>query len=175
MKRLLLLALLTPACIIQSNQGDDDVGTTCATDLEMTVDTGATITHTAGVDPGYYISYAGNGAWHIDWTCDTKLSALGCEFSGTINVTGPSTATCFQCESDDSVTTSPTTRGTAIQFDTSTSTGLDGVDFTAAAGQAVEFDLLVNQIYQPDLVYVPSNGATATPSCLPISATPSAP
>ncbi len=174
MKRLLLLALVLPACIIENNSGDD-VSTTCISDLVMDVDTGATITHAAGVDPGYYINYAGNGAWHIDWTCDTKLSSIGCEFSGTINIVGPTAATCFMCEDNDSVTTSPTASGTAITFDTITTTGLDGVDFTAAAGASVEFDLLVNGIYQPDLVFVPSDGATATPSCLPIAGKPTAP
>ena len=170
MKRLALLALALPACIIENGGSHDAV--TCGTHESIAVDTGATITHTAGIDAGYYLSYGGSGAWHIDWTCDTKLSALGCEFSGTISVTGASTATCFQCETNDAFSTSRTSTGTAIDFDTITTTGLDGIDFTAAPGAAVGFDLLVNGIYQPDLVYVPSLGATATPSCLPIAGVP---
>jgi len=173
MTRLALLALILPACIIETNR--DPIDTACIGDEAALVDTGASITHAAGVDAGYYLSYEAGGAWHLEWTCDTKLSALGCEFSGTINVTGTTTPTCFQCEPEDIVTTSRTTGGTQIQFDTGTTTGIDGIDFTATPGSAVEFDLLINGIYQPDLVYIPSHGRTDMPTCLPISATPSAP
>jgi hypothetical protein len=176
MNRLALLVLCLPACIIESSS-PGPVDTSCVGDLPVEIDTGASITHTAGVDAGYYLEYDGNGAWHIEWTCDTKLSALGCEFSGTITVPGTANATCYQCEPEDVLTTSNTNTDTVIQFNTGTSTGIDGVDITggSTSSRTVRFDLLINGIYQPDLVYIPAHGQTDSPSCLPIAATPSTP
>lgn len=170
MTRLLLLAFVLPACIIEDNSHGDDVGGTCTGNQPEAVDTGQDVSHEAGVDAGYYISYLGAGQWHIDWTCDTKLSALGCEFSGTIDAPGVTAATCYQCESNDVVNVV----GSQIQFDTQTSTGLDGIDFTTPAGESVVFDLYINQIYQPDLVFLPHDGVE-TPTCLPISVVPTSP
>jgi hypothetical protein len=56
-----------------------------------------------------------------------------------------------------------------------TSTGLDGVDFDSVPGHSVQLDLQINGIYQNDLVFVPSDGATASPACMPLALTPSAP
>ena len=64
--------------------------------------------------------------------------------------------------------------GNQIQFDTQTSTGLDGIDFTTPPGASVVFDLYINQLSQPDFVFLPHAGVE-TPSCLPISVVPTAP
>jgi hypothetical protein len=135
------------------------------------IDTGASVTHTAGVDAGYYISYAAGGSCHLDWTCDTKLSALGCEFTGTITAPSLANATCFMCEADDLLTASPG----EVDWDTNTSTGLDGTDFTTNPGEEIHLDLAINGIPQPDLVFIPSGGAVSTPGCSPMDLGPSTP
>ena len=169
MVRFALLALILPACIIEGH--GDHFDDSCTGTDSLSIDTGADITHQAGVDAGYYLSYGTGGAWHLDWTCDTKLSSLGCDFSGTITVVGTTTATCFECEDADVLNIASRNGTTDISFDTATSTGLDGVDFTAAPGAAVTFDLQINGLYQPDLVFVP-DGGVATPTCLPLSVLP---
>lgn len=179
---LFLVASLT-GCFAASPHGDDDDGTGGAclgsTIPSYTIDTGATITHEAGVDPGYYAECEGSGAWHFEWTCDTDLSAQGCTFSGSILAPTPASgdvnATCYECESDDQLSTQPDGENTEIDFNTNTSTGIDGVDFVTNAGSAIQIDFYVNGIYQNDLVFLPSNSAAVNPSCMPAQLVPSTP
>jgi hypothetical protein len=150
----------------------------CVSNQTMTIDTGASIDHTAGVDPGYYASYTAGGAWHLEWTCDTKLSAEGCNFTGTIVLDTPAggtNATCFQCEPEDILRVEQGTTQTTIDFDTITTSGIDGVDFTGVPGHSIHLDVAINGLDQNDLVFVPSLGRTAVPNCMPIDLAPSAP
>jgi hypothetical protein len=132
-----------------------------------------------GVDAGYYVSYLGGGHWHVEWTCDTRVSAYGCNFTGTITAPAPAqgaNATCVQCESNDSLSVGPDgASGMRIDFDTITTTGFDGVDFYTTAGSPVTFDLQVDGNSRPDLVFVPSSGAATSPVCDPLTLTPDAP
>ncbi|HEY4242553.1 MAG TPA: hypothetical protein VGM88_22195 [Kofleriaceae bacterium] len=178
MKAYLACALLLTGCIIEhgDDTGDDGPGPTCSAEPTYTVDTNATIDHEAGVDAGYYAEYDGDGLWHFEWTCDTDVSALGCEFSGSIIAQTPDggvNATGYQLEADDALSTTDLGTSTEIDFDTDTSSGIDGVDFDAVAGTAVEIDFQINGIDQDDLVFIPSNGAATSPSCMPVLLQPS--
>src|SRR6516225_7778758 len=109
--------------------GGDRQSVSCPSDPAYEIDTGATLSYTPGVDAGYYIFYGGQGAWHMEWTCDTKLSASGCNFTGTITAPTPPgglNASCFQCEPGDAITVTPQGAQTQIQFDTITTSGIDG-------------------------------------------------
>lgn len=156
----------------------DDTFETCTVEPTLPIDTGASIDHTAGVDAGYYAEYNGAGAWHFEWTCDTRLSAAGCNFTGSFTVPTPAggvDATCFDCEPEDILTTAVSGANTVIDFDTVTSTGIDGVDFTAPTGASIEIDLQVNGIYQNDIVFLPSGGQTTIPPCMPLVLAPTTP
>ncbi len=59
-----------------------------------------------------------------------------------------------------------------VQWVTQTSTGIDGIDFTTAPGDTIHADLTIEGTDYPDLVFVPSGGQTASPSCLPIDLAP---
>jgi len=149
----------------------------CATATTMPIDTGASIDHAAGIDAGYYVKYTAGGHWHLEWTCDTKLSAEGCNFTGTIFVdtaAAGAAATCFQCENEDILTMTPDGGQTRLDFDTITSSGIDGVDFDGVPGHSVQLNLMINGIYQNDLVFVPSQGHTSVPACMPLDLAPSA-
>jgi hypothetical protein len=157
-----------PGCLFGGDGGPPRVEA-CGDAYE--IDTGATVSHTAGVDAGYYISYGSGGFWHLDWTCDTKLSAIGCEFEGTITSPSLANADCFMCESDDQLNASPG----EVSWITQTSTGLDGTDFTTNPGETIHLDLSINNIPQPDYVFIPSEGNVASPDCNPMDLTPNAP
>lgn len=139
------------------------------------IETSAALSYLVGIDAGYYASYAPGGAWHFEWTCDTDLSAEGCEFTGTILAPGGGNATCFRCEANDVLTA--TTDGTTatLQFDTLTSTGIDGLDFIATPGAPIEIDLQINGLYQNDLVFIPMGGAALEPTCMPARVAPTSP
>lgn len=62
-----------------------------------------------------------------------------------------------------------------IDFDTVTSTGIDGADFDGVPGHDLQLNLQINGLYQNDLVFVPSRGRTAVPGCMPLDLAPSAP
>lgn len=169
-----VLAGMSSGCLIEENRGS----AVCATATTTQIDTGASIDHAAGLDAGYYASYTGGGHWHLEWTCDTKLSAAGCNFTGMILVdTPPASAAvkCAQCESNDILTVTPDGGQTRIDFDTITSTGIDGVDFDGIPGHDIQVNLQINGLYQNDLVFVPSNGRTAVPACMPLALVPSGP
>jgi hypothetical protein len=149
----------------------------CANVTSYEIDTGASLSYTVGVDAGYYLSYPGSGAWHFEWTCDTKLSAEGCNFTGSILVptltAGP---TCYMCEANDQVSSQAGADGqTEIDFNTETSTGIDGVDFSTTPGASVYINLQINGLYQNDLIFLPSAGMAATADCNPVDLTPSTP
>ncbi len=140
----------------------------CADPAPYEVDSDVTFTYSPGVDAGYYITYNSNGAgnWHLEWTCDTDLSAEGCEFTGTITVPANDTmATCYDCEAEDNL---ETTVGSPsiVTFDMITSTGVDGVDIYAAADH-IDIDLMINGAYQNDLIFFSHDGATFSPPCVP--------
>jgi hypothetical protein len=178
---------MSSGCWLQSSNnspGGDDTGpspTSCNPEPTYEIDTGASITYEVGVDAGYYAEYEGAGAWHFEWTCDTDVSAEGCTFSGSIIAPTPASgsvdATCYECEADDQLSTQPasTTGDTEIDFNTDTSTGIDGVDFTTNAGASIEINFQINDLYQNDLVFLPSGGQTSNPSCMPAMLAPSTP
>lgn len=170
-----LLAAALGGCVLDTGRS----APVCATATAMPIDTGASIDHAAGIDAGYYARYTAGGHWHVEWTCDTKLSATGCNFTGTVfadtPAAGAAAPTCTQCEPDDILTTSQQGGTTRIDFDTITSSGIDGVDFDAIPGHTVELNLLIDGLYQNDLVFVPSAGRTAIPRCMPLDLTPSVP
>ncbi|HEU4732736.1 MAG TPA: hypothetical protein VFT22_32795 [Kofleriaceae bacterium] len=168
-----LLVVPLTGCLFDGSHGAG----LCATATSMVVDTGASIDHAAGIDAGYYVTYTAGGHWHLEWTCDTKLSAAGCDFAGTLFVDTPSSGaavTCFQCEGQDFLDVASSGDQTRIDFDTITSTGIDGIDFEGMPGHDVRLDLQIDGLYQNDLVYVPSRGRTAVPACMPLDLAPSA-
>jgi hypothetical protein len=172
--RLFPLVLLT-GCIPLDSTSPEPIA--CADSSE--IDRGAALTYAVGVDAGYYVSYLGDGHWHVEWTCDTRVSAYGCNFTGTITAPAPAqgpNATCVMCEYNDGLSTGVDTDGNMrIDFDTVTTTGTDGVDFYTTAGSTVTLDLLVDGTSRPDLVFVPSRGASRSPSCTPLALTPDSP
>jgi hypothetical protein len=177
---LIAATLPVTACVIHDHHDDGGAGggEVCSAPDSLVVDNGASVDHETGVDAGYYATYTGNGHWHIEWTCDTRLSAEGCNFTGSVTYDTPASGakpTCFACESDDLVNTSTQGAQTRIDFDTITSTGLDGLDFDSIAGHAVTVDLEIDGLVQNDFVFVPSRGVTRSPVCMPLVLTPSAP
>jgi len=168
---------LVPAtgCVLDTTRGGPP-DQTCAVESSYGIDTGASIDHAAGVDAGYYVEYRGGGAWHLEWTCDTKLSAYGCNFTGSIVATlAPgSVVTCAQCEAEDLLTVTPGGAQSTIDFDTVTSSGIDGLDLTTPIGSSIDADLRLDGLHQADLVFLPSQGRAASPSCLPATLVPGA-
>lgn len=179
MMRLACLLVVVSGCWLNESSAPPPIA--CPAGTTYLVDTGATLSYAPGVDAGYYISYAGAGHWHLEWTCDTKLSAYGCNFTGTVTATTPAGgtgATCFDCEPAQdylTVTDNPSTGATSMQFDTLTTSGIDGLDFTTKANSTVHIELLVDGAYQNDLVFLPSGGTVASPTCMPTDLAPSAP
>jgi hypothetical protein len=174
MKLAWLAAALLPGCLFV----DHSPSGACPTASTLPIDTGATISHTAGVDAGYYAAYTAGGLWHLEWTCDTKLSAQGCNFTGSVVVDTPpggAAATCVACEANDLMTVHDLGATTQVDFDTLTASGLDGVDVRGLPGHPLRLDLQIDGLYQNDLVFVPSAGQPVTPSCMPLTLTPTAP
>jgi len=177
MRTFAILSISLTGCFLDPGGGGGGTPANCIGASEP-IDTGASIDHQAGVDAGYYAQYSAGGHWHFEWTCDTKLSAIGCSFSGTIFADDPGSglgASCVQCEDNDVLTTTLVGTQTRIDFDTVTSTGIDGVDFTSIPGHPGKVDLQINGLYQNDLVFLPSGGRTLIQPCMPIDLEPSTP
>ena len=64
---------------------------------------------------------------------------------------------------------------TRLDFDTITSSGIDGVDVDGVPGHPIQLTLQIDGLYQNDLVFVPSLGRTAVPACMPLELTPTTP
>lgn len=177
MKSLVLACLSVPLIACSSSTHHDPIDRVCDTGENETIEEGATTSYTVGVDAGYYFTYGTGGLWHVEWTCDTALSGIGCNFTGTINVITPDTAAganvvCTNCESNDILTATETGDETDIDFDMITTDGIDGIDFDADPGSSIVIDLQINGVYQNDLVYIPSFGASVAAPCMPLEVIP---
>jgi hypothetical protein len=135
-----------------------------------------------GVTAGYDILASPGGSFRIVWTGDGLASGLKSNFTGTIWTTatidsvtpGCSDGSC-PLESNDFVSTAtPVTGGSLVTFDTITSSGIDGFDFTVtaeSAAQPVFFDLLIDGGRRADLVYFSSNTVLSSPQTVPFGLT----
>lgn len=174
----LALAVALTGCWTDAGPAGGPPPDECAGVTSYGIDTGASLSYTPGVDAGYYLSYPGSGAWHFEWTCDTKLSAQGCNFTGTITVPNSNpNPSCYMCESNDMIIEPTAAPGgeTQFGFNAETSTGIDGIDFTSTPGASIHIDLQINSLYQNDLIFLPSGGVAATADCNPVDLTPSSP
>jgi len=179
MKSFVLASLSLPLIACSSSTHHDPVDLVCDTGENETIEEGATTSYAIGVDAGYYFTYGTGGLWHVEWTCDTALSGLGCNFTGTINVitplAGDANVACTDCESEsqDRLTATVVGDQTDIDFDMITSDGIDGIDFDADPGTSIVVDLQINGVYQNDLVYIPQFGASVAAPCMPLEIVPS--
>jgi hypothetical protein len=138
---------------------------------------GAGITVAVGSQAGYGITASAGGNYRMVWTGDANNTGLYSSFTGTVNTPGsfsvfsPGCSGACTLESGD-VIDSPVTDssgGQYFQYDTSATTGLDGIDFTVTM-EPVYFELYVNGAADPTLVFFPDasqGGAQATPSAIP--------
>src|SRR5579862_754632 len=98
------------------DQGRGAPAPECTTEPAYAIDLDESFQYSPGVDAGYYITYVGGGQWHLEWTCDTRLSAEGCGFGGSIIADAPASgpnATCYLCEADDGLSVAATSAGPA--------------------------------------------------------------
>jgi hypothetical protein len=146
------------------------------------IDVGGSVVITPGTQAGYAVLANVGGSFRLVWTGDGATTGSFSNFTGTVWTTavidsvspGCSDGSCA-LESGDVVST-PTavTGGYRVDFDTVTSTGIDGFDFTVtaeSAAQPVYSDLLIDGQRYPSLVFFSSNGAAATAGTDPFGLT----
>jgi hypothetical protein len=135
-----------------------------------------------GVTAGYDILASPGGSFRIVWTGDGLTSGAKSNFTGTIWTTATIDSVAPGCsdgscplESNDFVSTATqVTGGYLVSFDTITSTGIDGFDFTVTAessAQPVYFDLLIDGVRRADLVYFSSANQISSPQTDPFGLT----
>jgi hypothetical protein len=134
---------------------------------------GFSITATAG---------SGGSSYRMVWTGDASVSRSYHEFWGSVYTPGrfleltPGCAASSPCplESDDFVSgIAATTGGERIDFDTFTTSGIDGFDFVVDTEPAI-FDLFIDGAQYPDLVFFPatdSGGAVSSVGVFPFGLT----
>lgn len=112
-----------------------------------------------GVAAGYGITASPGGSYRIVWTGDAAASASYREFTGSIYTTGHFSTVTPGCannacalESGDSVSLPVlTSGGMRIDFDTTATTGIDGLDFVVDT-EPVFFNLYIDGAPYPELV-----------------------
>jgi hypothetical protein len=127
--------------VVGDNDGGPEPGTV-GTVEEESIDTGATVDVVAGSGAGVYVEYAGAGAWSVSTTCDTKVAPEdgACAYDIVISTTdaaGFASPQGVDLGPDDSVTLEPD--GT-LHLVFETTTGTDGVTFSASPGATVRVD-----------------------------------
>jgi hypothetical protein len=129
------------------------------------VDPGASLIVAPGSQAGYGITANTGGTYRIVWTGEGGVTGTFNSFTGTVWTTGHFDSFTPGCsdgscplESNDSVG-QPTavTGGETIDFSATTSTGLDGFDFSVTV-EPVYFELFVDGTHRPDLVFFSSGG-----------------
>jgi hypothetical protein len=154
----------------------------CIIDGEPTyrIQTGAGLAYRAGQDAGFYLQYMSGGMWRVDWTCDTALSAQGCDFKGFITANSGNITNVLGYDCSASLNTCNvmpvTAAATQLQFDQPVA-GSDEykyVTFNANPGASVNFDLFLDGLHHPELTFYPYY-ATATVGSVPFNMVPTTP
>jgi hypothetical protein len=138
------------------------------------IDPGVGIVVQPGTQAGYGITANVGASYRLIWTGDRGTSGTYREFTGTVWTGGTFDSLTPGCadnacplENDDFLSAvTPVSGGAVITFDTFTTTGLDGFDFTATT-EPVFFDLNIDGQAYPTLVFFPSAGAASNPDNIP--------
>jgi hypothetical protein len=143
------------------------------------VQPGASTVIVAGTQPGYGITASLGGTYRAVWTGQGPHAYNN--FTGTIYTPGHFTDVTPGCsgnacpvEANDIFNAPFAVAGGGEQFtfDTVASTGIDGVDFTIDL-EPVEFDLVIDGVRYPDLVFFTNTdtGSVVSPSTIPFDLT----
>ncbi len=167
------LALAGTGCFF--TQSSTSSGTGGATP-EVTVQTDAKLTVTAGALQGVFVQYAKGGFWNVYTSCDTVADGNSCSFDITLSTSdakGISATTGTNQGPNDTITTES---DGSLHLLFQPTSALDGVTFTTTAGAVLEVDANLNGAPAPKLVNWISSGAVQNgmPSN-PCDFTPSAP
>jgi len=127
-----------------------------------------------GVQAGFGITANTGSSFRLVWTGDAGTSASYHNFYGSVYTAGSFTSVTPGCagntcplESGDYVSSAYNIAGgQELDFDTIATTGIDGFDFVVDT-EPVYFDLYIDGVRYPNLVYFSSGGAQAAPTSEP--------
>lgn len=105
-----------------------------------------------GEGAGVFLEYQAGGHWHVWTACDTKTSGLACNYDVFAQVTNGSTSNVASesLESNDAVYWSCTDTAELVA---TTTNDIDGMYFDAPPGAGVQFDVRIDGVPHPELVY----------------------
>ena len=140
-----------------------------ATPPQLSLDSGRTLTATAGDGAGIFVTYQTGGHWSLQWTCDTNASGYSCAFDVSVSASAitnyasmPQTATVSQSAQ-------------SVRAQTTTSSTLDGMTFDAPAGAPIVLSATINSCATPSLTFYVSDGKLQTAPTDPVEFVPTSP
>ena len=171
-----LVLLGASSCLLVEDKGMDrstaDTGpSTMPALLLVELDTNATMTAAPGQGVGVFVEYSAGGYWHIWWTCDTARTKQSCPMRVQVSsVDGVSRVVGMREGADVKLAV----QTTSFVMITTTSMGIDGVDFVTGAGATITLDAEVGTLRDTFVFGVQANQATEgfTPPLMFRGATP---
>jgi hypothetical protein len=148
------------------------------------VDDNVKMNASPGQGVGVFTEYDAGGHWHVWWTCDTTLTSENCPFDVKISSEKSSitNATSESFSSEDRLTTpgSPTAGVSGgIEAKTTTTTGIQGVDFDTDPGATITLSATVGGLYNGQFLFWVQSGqvnggykGTVTDPLMLVGATP---
>lgn len=170
------LGAATSGCYYATDNGNPPPVPAENPDLES-IDTGATMSVSAGHGAGLFVEYLGNGAWSVYTSCDTLETERDCEFDVIFAVAEGVTISAptlnHDPEADDRLVSQSSG---SFRLFANTQKALDGVSFNTDAGAAIQIDMLLDGQARPELINWIS-GAThvAGTTTNPVNFLPTAP
>jgi hypothetical protein len=126
------------------------------------VDPNQTMNATPGDGVGVFVQYKTGGHWYVWWTCDTNKTGQSCAFDNTMTVSKGTIANVSSMTPGVAPTGLVQNAPGAIDVQTSTSTGVDGVTFdtpfTAGQVPVITLDAKVNGQQNPGWLFFVQNG-----------------
>ena len=159
----LVAALGATGCVVEAGF-DGPAGVVAADVAEVGIDTDASLVPSAGGDgTALYVETKADGHWSIFTSCDTTTNPThaACAFDVLITPVDDLAALDNVTGTDLTDRDNLTVTDGSIRLVTSTSTGLDGVEFDTDPGAVVEVDLLLDGVAQPRFVTWIAGGAVA--------------
>jgi hypothetical protein len=122
---------------------------------QVAIDTGTTVVATAGGGVGVFVEYTAGGHWKITTACDTNTSGVSCGFDVFVVGVDPTKTTLSNPQGENlaDLDTVAIQSDGSLHLSTTTGMGLGGLSFDATAGGAVELEMYLDGVIQPDFIY----------------------
>lgn len=120
---------------------------------EVGISPGEAVETDPGVGAGLFVATTASGEWQLTTSCDTEFTGYACDWDIVVSVPPGEELLDFEVIDGEAFDAVYRIDAGAFQWLTLTSGDFDEAAFTAAPGQPVRFDVLLDGVSDPSFIY----------------------